>query len=412
MQQFLKKSIWSFVAVISRGLGSLVINKIFALYFGTPGISLLAHFQNLIAIFTLIPNDGINRGLIRSWSDPQESLNYRQDMLSTAIMLTSLIFTLFMIMVFIRNDIFIMPFIEIIPTGIFVTIVIFSVLAILANLMVQSLIIALSKIKAYAILVLLGTVVLLIFLFMGVSYQIMEIAFIAYAIGSSVSLVFSLIYLQKGLHFKLFLSEPTKKAFQEISQFIAMALSVLICGKFVDFFVRSASMDWFGMDLTGYWQSLVKLSDSYVMVFSGTVGVVFYPAVASMIHQKSKLSKYLRDTLGIIIPSLIIFFIILYMLGKPILNLLFSSEFVPAYQWMHYQIIGDFFMLVAYLFAYILMAGKNTLAYILLQVLSVMIYLAIIFIFRSSLGIESILIGHMIRNIIFLIVLIILIRKL
>jgi len=100
------------------------------------------------------------------------------------------------------------------------------------------------------------------------------------------------------------------------------------------------------------------------------------------------------------------------MLGEPILALLFTDDFKPAYGFMHFQVIGDFFMLVSYLFAYILMAQKRTRAYILLQAISAAVYLATIFLLKSSQGIESILIGHLVRNIIFFAILVIMIRKL
>jgi len=63
--KLLKSSIWSFLAVLVRGISALTINKVFAVQFGAAGIALLSHFQNLTTIFSTIPNDGINRGLIR-----------------------------------------------------------------------------------------------------------------------------------------------------------------------------------------------------------------------------------------------------------------------------------------------------------------------------------------------------------
>ena len=76
--KLLKSSIWSFFAVLVRGISALSINKIFAVQFGPSGIALLSHFQNLTTIITTIPNDGVNRGLIRFLSPEDNSIESKK----------------------------------------------------------------------------------------------------------------------------------------------------------------------------------------------------------------------------------------------------------------------------------------------------------------------------------------------
>jgi len=75
MLDFLKKSTWSFSSILIKSLCALATNKLFAMYFGTTGITLFAHFQNLISLITQVPNDGINRGIIKYWSGNQLNQN-------------------------------------------------------------------------------------------------------------------------------------------------------------------------------------------------------------------------------------------------------------------------------------------------------------------------------------------------
>ena len=72
MRQLLKSSAWSGLSVVLRAVGSLAINKIFAVAYGPNGITLLAHFQNLLSILSTIPNGGINVGLIKYLAPGQE----------------------------------------------------------------------------------------------------------------------------------------------------------------------------------------------------------------------------------------------------------------------------------------------------------------------------------------------------
>ena len=53
------------MAVAARVAGALVINKLFATYAPAGGLTLLAQFQNLMAMFTALPNDGVQVGLVK-----------------------------------------------------------------------------------------------------------------------------------------------------------------------------------------------------------------------------------------------------------------------------------------------------------------------------------------------------------
>jgi PST family polysaccharide transporter len=63
--RFLRGSLGSGVAVLARAAGALVLNKLLAIYGGAGGLTLLAHFQNLMALFTTLPNDGVHVGLVK-----------------------------------------------------------------------------------------------------------------------------------------------------------------------------------------------------------------------------------------------------------------------------------------------------------------------------------------------------------
>ena len=50
---------------MARTAGALVLNKLLAVYGGPGGLTLLAHFQNLMALFTTLPNDGTHVGAVK-----------------------------------------------------------------------------------------------------------------------------------------------------------------------------------------------------------------------------------------------------------------------------------------------------------------------------------------------------------
>ena len=65
VRHFVRGSLGAGVAVAARAAGALVVNKLFATYAPAGGLTLLAQFQNLMAMFTTLPNDGVQVGLVK-----------------------------------------------------------------------------------------------------------------------------------------------------------------------------------------------------------------------------------------------------------------------------------------------------------------------------------------------------------
>src|ERR671921_666556 len=100
MFSFLKNSVFGVRSVASRLASSFFINKMVALYFGPSGMAQLAHFQNLVTFFTLIPNDGISRGLIKYLAgNDKHSLAFRTYFRSGFYLTLTLFFAITLLLV-------------------------------------------------------------------------------------------------------------------------------------------------------------------------------------------------------------------------------------------------------------------------------------------------------------------------
>ncbi len=190
-----------------------------------------------------------------------------------------------------------------------------------------------------------------------------------------------------------------------------MAASVLIFSKLVDFIVRDYAIQEFGFHQTGLWQSVVRLSDGYMMVFINTVGVVYYPQIASMIFDTEQLRNYLQGVLKVIVPVTAVGLIFIYFLRSSLLSVLYTSEFIPAGELMPYQLIGDFFCILSYLQSYVISAQARTRTFIALQAGSAVIYIGFMILLSNTQGIMAIPEAHALRFFIVFIILIILNKR-
>ena len=149
-----------------------------------------------------------------------------------------------------------------------------------------------------------------------------------------------------------------------------MAISAILFGRFLDFLVRDYVIDLYGLERTGLWQSVAKMSTSYLLVFTGTVGVVYYPKMASLIHEPKELRRYVIRVMSFVALISLISLGVYYLNKELVLSLFFSKEFKSASYLVKYQVVGDLFSIVSYLLAYLLSAKVATTKYIFAQFFS------------------------------------------
>jgi O-antigen/teichoic acid export membrane protein len=154
------------------------------------------------------------------------------------------------------------------------------------------------------------------------------------------------------------------------------------------------------------------MSSSYLLIFSGTVGVIYYPKMASLIHDKKELRKYVIRIMGFVAFVSLLTLSIYYLNKEFILRFFFADGFERAGYLVRYQAIGDFFALLAYLLAYVLSARVETMKYIGAQAVSAIIYLGVVSLLIDQYNLEALTMAYMFRYIGFFFILVIFNRKL
>jgi O-antigen/teichoic acid export membrane protein len=397
MPDFLKQSIWSLVSVIFRALSSILVNKIFAIQFGTSGITLLAHFQNLISIITQIPNDGINRGIIKYWSGNELTIHEKHRLLTAGFLFNIILFLVLVVITLLFQPYFFRDFDITIDSSIFFILFFSALLLYLFHLFLLSVILSFQRIKIYAIINMITSIILLIVVYLISQSNPLLYALLAFAFSHASGLVFSVYYVIKNKYVSVVKASLPTDGFSKLGEFVLMASSVLIFGKLTDFIIRDYAIQHFGLHLTGLWQSVVKISDSYMMLFINTVGIVYYPQISALIFDTDQLRVYLRDVIRIVIFVSITGLSLIYIFRRPVLTILFDSNFLPAEELMPFQLIGDFFCFLAYLLTYIISAQARTRTFIFLQAGSAIFYFGLVIFFSSMYGIEGIPVAHAAR---------------
>ncbi len=411
MSHFLGKSTWSFSSVMAKVISGIFINKIFAMQFGTTGITLLAHFQNLIGLVTQIPNDGVNRGIIRYWSGKSMNNTEKNQLLMTAFWLNLILFIISICGILLFHDYIFKFFNSKLTAGASGWIMAAAILAYILNLFLLSVILSFQYIRQYAILNIIGAAITMFAVFAGIKSHNLNIALLSFLSGVAANFVFTGYYVARYRLIKPVSAAISGDSVKKLGEFILMAVSVLACGKFVEFYVRSLAIGDFGMRLTGLWQAVAKMSDGYTMVFINTVGVVYYPQISSLILDPDQLRTYLKDVFRIVTVITMIGLFLVFFFRYPLLTLLYNQSFKAAAGLMPLQLIGDFFCILSYLLTYIISAQARTTTFIILQATSAFFYILLIHLMIPYLHIMAFPSAHAVRYVLYFIILITLNRR-
>jgi PST family polysaccharide transporter len=399
--KILRSSIWSVASVAVRSVIIFIINKLFAAAYGPQGITLLAHFQNLLSIFLTIPNDGVNKGVIKYAADATlEEENY-YPILNAGLVLNVLIFILCAAGVLILKNFFENPFTG---TNTFwlILVFVFALLQLL-NLLGLSVLLAKEKLKPFVILQVTGNVLSLIITWIMVEMASFQEALLGWAMGPAVSILFTAIYLirKEKLALYKFLIIPSLSYIRKLGSFIIMALSIVVFSKSVDFLIRQYAISNFDKVDTGHWQSVVRISNLYLMAFVAILSMVYYPHVSSIIKNEVKLSGFVRSFFWKGSGLIVIFLSLVYLFRNELLILVFNRDFRAAAWLFPYQVLGDFFKMIAWILSFLILAQSRTKLFVGSQIVFAGIFIALTWFFTKNGAIEGFPKAYFVRNVLY-----------
>jgi PST family polysaccharide transporter len=275
----------------------------------------------------------------------------------------------------------------------------------------SALLLAVQKMKLYLISQIIASALVLGSVMAGISSKNLSFALIGFAAGQGLTigvilLILKFTYTSLAEASEVFWQNMQvyrqhryfRASFIALGKYSLMALSVVVFGKTVDFFVRQFAVKEFGMMATGLWQAVVRTSDMYTQVFTALLGIVYFPRIATIIHQKEVLNKFLGQTLRLWLPLIALGLLGVYFARYRVLTLIFDSRFMPAAVFFNWQLPGDFFSMFSYFFAFLLLGRARIRLFVLLQAFSATLYLVSIYLLYPDMGIEALAAAYFVRS--------------
>ncbi|GAB3590514.1 hypothetical protein GCM10027345_45470 [Hymenobacter daeguensis] len=385
----MRGSLGTGVAVVARAAGSLVVNKLFATLAPAGGLTLLAQFQNLMALLTTLPYDGVQVGLVKYLAPLRPGSPRYRAWLGAATVLNAAALLAGAGVLAVRG----------LPGWGWSSLLVFvlGIGLITGQAMLGGALLAAGRLRAYIGLTVglaaLGTGAVAATLLGGFS---LPVVLLAYLLGQGLTLLPALgLAARAGLLRGLRPAAPLSRlAVRRLGQFLLMAVSTLLFGKAVDYVLRDYLLEAFGPARTDLWQVVAKLSDNYTMVFGAVMSSVFYPRLAALAGQPLAARRYLLGVLGLLAPVLAGGLGLLFACRSWLLPLLFAPRLLAAQTFLAPQLVGDWAKFLSWVFIFQLTAQARTGAYVAVQAASAGVFAGLLALLLPRYGLQGAVLAH------------------
>lgn len=398
----------SFTTAIQM-LAGVVINKILAITVGPSGIAMMGQFNNFKDLATNLANGSFGQGVTKYIADSTID--------NTKVISTSNLFTLVLssiigsLTIIFANNLSVLLFND--PEYKFVFIVFGFTLPFFAiNNLLISTVNGYRDFKTLAKLKITNSVIALAMSGSLAWLYLLKGALLSQAVNTSIVFFasFLLIYKFRFRYLSFNWALFDKKILKKLLAFTLMALTSAQLKPIVQLIIRDYIITHAGNIDAGIWEATKKLSDYYNKVIIVALGAYYLPKLSSLKNPLT-LKKEILYGIKIIMPLFLLLATIIFLLKGWIIPILFSSEFLSMKDLIFPQLIGDFFMILSFMFGYLLLAKSMVKIFMILQISLAMVRISLSFFLFQLTGLIGLIWANAFIYLINLIVLMIIFRK-
>jgi O-antigen/teichoic acid export membrane protein len=349
------KSITHFIAAtLAKVISAVIVIKFLAWQLGPDGFGLISQLMALTAIASMLAGGGVTNGVIKTLSVTPSHTPEGRAWLSNALFITSLFSVVIACVLLVGAPFLAARLLE----GKFVAaLVCLAIAQCLAG--VGSLILAEASSRGdsstYALInsgaALLGAAAIALGTFLnavnGAAYAIA----IAPAFTGMLGLV---LLIRKESPLSLTVPRYDRAKVRSLMSLSSLTLTGALSVPIAQILIRDSMGDTFSWESVGYWQGAVKISDVY-MQFVGVILINYALPRFSNADLVHALAEF-RSTLLLLFALLISGFAFLLIVQDFVINLVFSSAFLPMGQYFLPQMGGDLFRTFAAASSFFLLA--------------------------------------------------------
>lgn len=374
----LRSAILTSAAHLSKILMGFVLVKLIAFYLGPAGLGELGHLMSLVTVVTMVSGGGITNAVVKYVSEYRDNLKARlifiRESFSYSVVVSSIIFfslVLFSsklsLFLFKKEDYF----------WIIVVLAFVQYGMAIANL-VSGVAIGMMLHEVYSKIQIIGSVITFPIVWLFVAFGGIAGASLGLIAVSSMTLLPAIyFYLKSPFFSRITFIKIRYQKLKDISSYTLMVIVSAISFPLVEFVVREILIQGSGYESAGVWQGSVKLASAYLGFFGVFLSYYFVPKISS-VKSKLEIKKITLEMLCFVGAVFLFGSSILYFWRDFFIPLILSSKFSVLKDLILYQIIGDFFKVLSYVFAFVAVSKAAAKLYIIGELIQGTMFVAFV----------------------------------
>ena len=411
-QLFKISSLNSVSVILKIGIG-LITSKLLAVFVGPSGMALVGNFRNFLTSVESISTLGFQNGIIKYTAENEKNKNQLEKIIATVLIcLFGIAIVLSCVLYFFAafwNK-------EIFGNNFDYTIVFKSLALALPwyaiSVFMLAVINGLGQFKKVIWINIIGnTIGLLVSIWMILQYKTMG-ALLSLVISPALMFLVTFYFINKEINFfKTIRSHQFDfQIIKNLSSYSLMALVTSVIGPLVFLVIRKNIIEVVGLEQAGFWETMTRISTYYMLFVTTILSVYFLPKLA-VAKNNLDTKKVFMSFYKTILPLFMFGLVIIYFLRFVIVNLLFTSAFLPVTTLFFWQLTGDVLKVASLILGYQFFAKKLTVAFIISELFSLAVLYFSSLYFINEFGIQGIVMAQALDNFVYLLLLIVYFRK-
>lgn len=391
----IKTSLFNGVAVIIKMATLLGINKVLALYVGPSGYAALGQLQNALTMITTLSSGAVNTGVTKYTAEyiDQPQRQHAVWRTSTTLALIGSIFVGVLVALFsvelssyfFKTEVYSSVFIWVALSLFFFTF----------NALLLAVINGKKDVKTLVVANIAGSFLSLIVT--GILTWTLGLygALVSLGIYQALAFVTTVLLCRRSDWFRInyFFGSFDKKIAIDLSKFAAMALTTAACVPVAQILIRSHLIEDFGVEYAGYWEAMWRLSSTYLLLVTTTLSVYYLPRLSELVGYKAVVREVMEGY-KFILPMAVICCIAVYLLRDFVIQVLFSSQFLPMRDLFAFQLIGDVMKIGSWILAYVMLGKAMYRIYIVTEIAFAISLYGFVLLFTRWHGFEGVVEGY------------------
>ena len=365
----IKTSLLNSIAVIVKVASSLILNKILAIYVGPAGYAIIGQFQNAVSVLISLAGGIIANGVTKATAQ-----NFNDEVKQHAVWRTAIRLSLGASLIAGVSLIFIGEWLSVwlLHRSDMSNIFVLLALSLPAMAVNSCLIAIINGKKEVGILVAASIISSIINLLVtGLLVFKFEIygALIAYTINPALALLSTgfLVLQCRWLKPKSLWGKLSQPVLREMYGFGLMGLTSAMTAPVSYILIRNNLVDNLGLAAAGYWQAIWGISGIYLMLVTSTLSVYYLPRLAE-IKAAAELREEIIKVYSFVMPIVLIGAITIFILRDFIINILFTSDFLPMRELFPWQLGGDVIKIGSWILGYILLGRAMVKVFVITEI--------------------------------------------